>query len=329
MAKINLFWMILIAILGIAAIYYMGWVYGETKIYEIAVVYPGDVYSGAVDGFLDGLKEFGWVNGRNINISTLASGDLGKIKEFAVGAKFDLVYAVTTVTTQAVFEALGENVPIVFSVVGDPIGSGFVKSFSEPGGNITGCTNLSAPLSSKRLEIFKEAFGPRDKALRFVFLYNPKTSISQASLKVTKEILPLLGGVALEEAAITNDEELQKYLASLERGEYDGILPAPDGTILRNFDLIARRATELKLPIMAHENTLIPRGAMISYGAEFYDGGKQCGAIADKVLGGAAPSSLPVEPAAKFDLTVDLKKAAEINFKPDPVFLQTANKVVR
>ncbi len=301
--------------------------------YNVLMIYPGGTYKGAVDGFADGLREASRISGKNLNIITKEAATSDQAKSLLGGLmktqKIDMIYAVTTATTKAVSEIAG-TIPIIFTVVGDPIGSGFVKNFAEPGGNITGCTNLSAQLSAKRLEIFKEAFGEKPtKTLRFVFFYNPASSISNTSLNLSHEAVAKLGNITLDAVPVKNKDEVTKALAALKPGVYDGMINAPDGSILVYFKEIAARATALKIPVMAHEDTFVNEGATISYGANFYQAGKQCSKLGDKILNGISPKNISVETPAALELVVSVKKAKEIGFSLPQAFLGKANLLIK
>ena len=202
------------------------------RAHRIGVIHLGGAYKDAVDGLRAGLEELGWREGRDYEMSEVdAKGDQKAVKDAAklLKEESEIIYAVSTPVTQSVREAVGDAYPIVFNVVGDPIGAGFAETYSKPGKNLTGCSNLSAELSGKRLEIFKDAFGDRP-SLRFVTFYNPDNSFSAISIRYSRDAVQSLGGIKLDEKLVKTPSELEAALQALPDRTYDGIFNTPDAT---------------------------------------------------------------------------------------------------
>ena len=304
------------------------------RVYKIGAVHYGGSYQNAVDGLKEGLKDFGLEEGKNVSFMIVDAGgkpeEVEKAVQKFIQEKVDVIYPIATPVTKIVKkETEGKGIPIVFNVVGDPIGAGFANSYREPGGNLTGCSNFSAELSSKRLEIFKEAFSSKPgTVLKFVTLYDPANTFSQLSIKVSREAVVKLGGIKLEEVNVKTADDLSSALAGLKPGQYDGIFTTPDAMVIGKIEMVTKRAAELKIPVMAHEDTLIQKGATIIYGANFFEMGKLCSRVVNEVLQGGQPAHIPIEVPFKIDLVINLKGAKEIGFNIPQELLAKANLVV-
>jgi putative ABC transport system substrate-binding protein len=340
MSKKNIVIILLVCLAGLAvigALVFMGkqQVQPSPRVYKIGAVHAGGSYKNAVDGLKEGLKDFGWAEGKNISFVEVNTGgsteEAQKAAQKFIQEKVDVIYSVSTPPTKAMKEGTADKgIPIVFNIVGDPIGAGFAKSYREPGGNLTGCSNFSAELSSKRLEIFKEAFAPKpETVLKFVTFYDPTNTFSQLSIKVAREAVVKLGGIKLEEVHVKTADELKNALAALKPGQYDGIFTTPDTIVISKIEMVTGIAAELKIPVMAHEDTLIQRGATITHGANFFDLGKQCSRVVNEVLEGGQPAHIPIEVPLKISLVINLKAAKEIGFNIPSELLAKADLIVQ
>lgn len=301
----------------------------EEKVYKIAIVLLGGAYQEAVDGLIDELQKLGYTEGENIlyyikdtqgDQEAIASATQELLKENP-----DLFYAVSTPVTTRVWKVVGDKLPIVFNIVGDPIGPGFAKSFSSSETNLTGCTNLSAQLSGKRLEVFKEAFPAIKKVITF---YDPDNKFSQLSIANTREAAPKLG-IEVAEIYVKTIADLEKALSSLKPGEYDGVFLTPDAMVISKVELVIKRAKELGLPVMGHERTLAEKGATISYGADFYPLGVQCASTVVYILKGQSPKDIPIQAPRELVTVVNLKSAQESGLIISEEILRTADVVIR
>ncbi len=298
------------------------------KVYRIGVLNPGGVYTAAVDGLRERLKELGYVEGKNLVFDAPeAQGDwkvLEKAAERFVRERVDLLYAVTTGATK-IAQRVTKEIPIVFNVVGDPLNSGFVKSFANPGGNLTGLSSIYLELSGRRLQVLKQ-LAPH--ARRFLAFYNPEYEFAVKALTVAKEAAPKLG-VELVEVQVKNVVEAEDLLKDLKPGEYDGLFVPLDATLLSRSALIFGLAREKRLPTIVHEEALVHLGALASYGTNFHQMGRQAASHVMKILKGMKPQDLPVERPSKFDLVVNLQTAQSIGLTVPKEILLQADKVIR
>jgi len=299
------------------------------KVYKVGVVMTGGAYQQALDGLKKGLEEKGYFEGRNIVYlirDTRGSTDaIRPVTEELLGENPDVVYSISTPVTIQVSQIAGNRFPIVFNIVGDPVGAGFVKSYSMPETNLTGCSNRSAELSGKRLEIFKEAFPNVRKVVTF---YNPENKFSQISIENTREAAKILQ-IELGEVLVKDKDELARALSQIQEGQYDGIYITPDAMVVSNADLVIKRSLELKMLTMGHEQTLAEKGVTLTYGANFFRMGTQCASSVASVLSGQKPQGIPVVTPDKLDVVVNLKSLNVMGQKIVEKILKEADQVIK
>jgi len=299
------------------------------KNYKIGVVMTGGAYQQALDGLKEGLKAKGFQEGQNLSFlvrNTRGNMDIleSVVKEL-LAEKPDIIYSISTPVTTQVLKTAGNQFPIVFNIVGDPIGAGFAKSYPIPDTNLTGCSNLSAELSGKRLEIFKEAFPDIKKVITF---YNPDNKFSQISIENARRAAPILN-IGISEVFTKDKNSLAQALAEIPENEFDGIFITPDAMVISNIDLITKRSLELKIPTMGHEQTLAEKGVTLTYGANFYNMGVQCSSVAASILSGRKPQTTPVLTPDKLDLVVNLKNIEMMGLAISEKIPKEANEVIR
>jgi putative ABC transport system substrate-binding protein len=216
------------------------------------------------------------------------------------------------------------KIPIVFTNVTDPLGAGLVKSFARPGGNTTGVTELTHDLSPKRLEVFLEIV-PNLK--RILYLYDPKDAASVARARVYRDTAHRLG-IELVEQTVRSEAAAQATLAQIRKGEVDGVLP-PTGSSLNLRDFLLEFAAKLGLPTMFNTAFWAERGALASYGPDYYASGRQAARLVDKILKGVNPGDIPVEVNSKIEFTINLKTAKALGLTIPPEVLFRADRIIR
>jgi len=194
-----------------------------------------------------------------------------------------------------------------------------------PETNLTGCSNLSAELSGKRLEIFKEAFPGIRKVITF---YNPENTFSKISIENVRKAAPILN-IEVKEVFTKDRDELGKALAGITDGEFDGIFITPDAIVISNADLIIKRSLELKIPTMGHEQTLAEKGVTLTYGANFYNMGIQCSSIVASILSGQAPQTTPIITPDKLDIVVNQKNIEMMGLTISEKIPKESDKIIR
>jgi putative ABC transport system substrate-binding protein len=235
----------------------------------------------------------------------------------------DLIFAMNDNTAKAAQRATS-RIPIVFGGGVDPVGMGLIQSFARPGGNVTGVTDLTLELGPKRLEVFR-ALLPGLK--RVVFPYDAADAASVAEARGYRDAARHLG-IELVERPVRTQEEVQAILARLPQGQDVGLLK-PRSLALNIPGFVLEAATQRAIPVMADGAFWVEKGALASYGPDFYDSGRQAARLVDKILKGTPPAELPVEVNAKIEFIINLKTAHALGLTIAPEVLFQANRLLR
>ena len=278
-------------------------------------------------GLRDGLLELGYRENEQFVIGVrFTQGDLTALPAAAselVQYGVDLIFASEDSPAKAAQMAT-TRIPIVFSVVTDPVGQGLIQSFARPGGNITGVADLQLELGPKRLELFHEIV-PNLK--RVLFLYDAADAHAVAAAKVYREAAHRLG-IELIEKPVRTEEEAQATLAQVRKGEVDGILEPPQASLnIPGFSLEA--ASHQAIPTMFAAPFWVERGGLASYGPDFHETGRQAARLVDKILKGTKPAEIPVEVHTGFEFVINLQVAKTLGLTIAPELLYRADRLVR
>jgi putative tryptophan/tyrosine transport system substrate-binding protein len=296
----------------------IGILFGTTRAFNTA----------RIETFRKTLRELGYVEGKNIVIEyRYADGQLDLLPVLAselVQLKVDVIVTSATSGVLAAKNASG-TIPIVFTALGDPVGSGLVASLARPGGNVTGLSILATELSGKRLELLKEAF---PKVTRAVMLWNPTSSGESLQFKETQEVAKTLGVQLLSmEVQVANDFETGFQLAKKERAQALLVVPSP--VTNSNLKQILEFAAKNRLPAMYAAPEVVDAGGLMSYAPNYADQFRRAAIFVDKILKGTKPADLPVEQATKFEFVINLKTAKQIGLTIPPNVLARADRVIR
>jgi putative tryptophan/tyrosine transport system substrate-binding protein len=279
--------------------------------------------------FTQALSEFGWIEGRNLRTEVRwapANADL--MRTFAkelVSLQPDVILTNSTPVTAALKRETS-TIPIVFAVVGDPVGSGFVASLPRPGGNITGFSSLEGSMASKWLE-FLTAIAPNVK--RAVMMFNPDTAPYMKSyLLPSFETAARSLKVASTAAPVHNDTEIEAAIAALAREPGSGLLGMPDNFIEIHRALIISLAARNNIPAVYQTPVIARDGGLLSYGADFQDIFHRAARYVDQILRGAKPSELPVQLPTKYLMVINLRTAKALGLTVPPTLLATADEVI-
>jgi len=283
-----------------------------------------------VDAFLRGLSQLGWKRGSNLHIDLRWAGaDLDQMQKFAkelVELKPDLIQTTTTPVTAAVLRATS-TIPVVFSIVSDPVGSGFVQSFPHPGGNATGFVNIEASVGGKWLEILKE-IAPHTS--RVSIMFNPKTAPQSAFYMKSLEPAAASMGLTLLVAPIGSGEQIEAAIVELAKDPNPGLIVAPDvftyAEAQRN--LIISLAAKYRIPTVYVFTLFVRTGGLVSYGVDNPDLLRRAAEYADRILRGAKPQDLPVQLPTKFETAVNLKTAKTLGLTVPMSLIATADVVI-
>ena len=281
-----------------------------------------------VNAFREGLEALGWTENRNIRIEhRYSGGDLGRIRAYAqelVRSAPDLIVGSGTPITAALKEATS-TIPIVFNLVNDPIGQGFVASLSRPGGNITGFTFIDFPLIGKWLEMIKEiAPGVRHIAL----IFNPDTTPFYPAFLQELEAANKSLAVELSASPVHDEAEAEAAITALAREPGGGLIAAPDAFINNHRRAIMTLTERRRLPAIYGFRQFATEGALISYGPDSADIVRRSAGYVDRILKGEKPADLPVQAPTKYELVINLKTAKAIGLEVPLHLQQLANEVI-
>jgi putative ABC transport system substrate-binding protein len=279
--------------------------------------------------FAGALEAIGWKNGRNLLIDhRWAGGDVDRIRTFAkelVTLQPDVILANTTPVIAA-FQRETRTIPIVFVVVSDPIGDGFIASLARPGGNITGFLHLEASVGGKWLELLKEiAPSVRQAAIMF----NPDTAPGGGNyylpaFKVAAQAL----GVQASIATVRSDGDIETAIASLADRPGSGLVVMSDGFVRVHRQAIIAATAHHKIPAVYPLRVNALDGGLLAFGPYYVDLFRQAAPYVDRILRGANPGELPVQVPTRFELVVNLKTAKTLGLTVPPTLLATADEVI-
>ena len=272
------------------------------------------------------LRKLGWTEGRNIEIDTRwAAADVEQMKRFArelVALQPDLMVTGSTPATAAMLQQTRVT-PIVFVLVADPVGSGFVASYPRPGGNVTGFTSIEPTMAGKWLELLKD-IAPR--VVRVVFLFNPQTATyAQGYLSPFKAAAASLGVQAVI-APVHDMSEVEFLISTSEPNS--GVLVMPDIFTESHRAEIAALAVRYGVPTVNWSRSFTEVGGLVSYGPYVVEEYRRVAVYADRILKGTKPSELPVQVVIKFELVINLKAAKALGLTVPPTLLARADEVI-
>ena len=278
--------------------------------------------------FLEGLRELGWTDGRNVQIEVrFGGGDLGRIRahaaELAVLAP-DVIVANTTPVIRAVRQATS-SIPIIMAAVNDPVEQGFVSSLAHPGGNITGFSFIDFQMVGKWLEMLKEAAPGISRA---ILMFNPNAVPHYYVHLRTFEAMPRSIAVDVKAAPVRDTTEVEEAIAKFGREPGGGLIVAPDGFTTSHQDLLIRLTQQHRLPAVYALRTFVAQGALMSYGPDPYDVLRRSASYVDRILKGERPADLPVQAPTKYELVINLKTAKALGLTVPDSLLARADEVI-
>ncbi|OGL15314.1 MAG: hypothetical protein A3F92_08085 [Candidatus Rokubacteria bacterium RIFCSPLOWO2_12_FULL_71_22] len=259
-----------------------------------------------VEGLKAGLRELGLQEGRDVTFDIrFTEGNPQATSEAAaalVKAGVDLLFTSNEAATQAA-KAATRTVPIVFTLVGDPVAAGIVAKLARPGGNLTGVSSLTTELVPKRLEALKTLI-PRLRRVWAIYYAGDPSSL--AAIRKAEDAAPRLG-LAPVARPVRSPEELERVLREIQPG--DALLP-PDIATMDIPAILLEVSLTSRIPAVFPASLWVGHGGLVSYGSDYHAQGVQAARLVAKILRGARPEDLPVEGADKIDLAVNLKTAA-------------------
>ena len=279
--------------------------------------------------FREELRTLGWTEGHDIliDIRSATPGDVESMQRFAkelVALRPDVILSQTTPTTAALLQQT-RTIPIVFALVSDPVGSGFVASYRRPGGNVTGFDVSEPTQAGKWVELLKE-ITPR--VARLAMLYNPESATYAEFWLNPFRAAGAALAVETISAPVRNESELDSVIAAQAREPNSGLVVMPDSFLIAHRLETISLAAGYRLPAIYPYRLFAEVGGLLSYGVEQTDNFRRAAIYVDRILKGEKPSELPVQAPIKFELVVNLKTAKELGLTIPGTFLQRADEVI-
>jgi putative ABC transport system substrate-binding protein len=281
-----------------------------------------------IAAFREGLQKLGWTEGRNIRVDTRwASADTEAMQRFAqelVALQPDLILSATSPAVAALLQQT-RTIPIVFALVADPVGSGFVASFARPGGNVTGFVIVEGSLGGKWLELLKE-IAPR--VARVAFLFNPTTAtFAEYYLNPFKAAAASMGVEAII-APVHDMSELESVVARQAREPNSGLVVIPDSFLNLYRAEVTSLAARYRLPAVYPYRDFTELGGLLSYGTDRLDNWRRAAGYVDRILKGEKPADLPVQAPSNYELVLNLKTAKALGLDVPWILQQRADEVI-
>ena len=292
------------------------------KVYRVALlVHGGPAVSGLVQVFRNSLRDFGYVEGRNLQLEVRLVERHEALPDAAaelVRLGVDVITAGTTLPGLAAKRATS-TIPIVLIASADPVHAGLVASLARPGGNVTGNAALTPELSGKQLELLREAM-PR--LSRVSVLWNSANPANTPVMRETVIVTTRLG-MKLDLVDLRAPDQIEDALAAVVRHRADALLIMPESAFFAHAARINEVAIKHRFPTIALIREFTQRGSLMSYGPSIPDLVKRSAAFVDKILKGASPADLPIEQPTKFELVINLKTAKTLGLTiPEPLLVR-------
>jgi len=273
------------------------------------------------------LQGLGWADGRNVHIETrFAAGNAADLRKYAAELAAlapDVILATGSAGLPAVLQAT-QTVPIVFVLVPDPVGSGFVHSLSQPGGNATGFMMFEYNLCGKWPELLKEI---APGVTRAAVLRDPAIVAGIGQFAVIQSVAPSVG-VEVIPINLGDAAEIKREVAAFAQSANGGLISTASALSAVHRDLIIALAAQYKLPAVYQDRNYVTAGGLISYGPNFLDQFRRAASYVDRILKGERPADLPVQAPTKYELVINLKTAKVLGLAVPPSVRARADEVI-
>lgn len=318
-------------VLGLVLALFPIWLAGQvppaTKVYRIG--WLGTAHTDSEwEQFVEGLRERGWIEGKNLAFERLYSG--GRSDRFpALAAQLvqrnvDLIVAVGTQPAVAARDAT-TTIPILFFFVGDPVGSGLVANLAQPDRNLTGLGGFGAGLYVKQLQLLKEAVPKASRIAMFINDDFPLHAASRAEIEPAARRL----GVTLIPTQVRVPEDIDVAFATVARDNIDALFILGQPLIGANRERVAKLARDHRMPAISTFDMATEAGLLMSYGSRLLDDARRVPHYVDRIFRGAKPADLPVEQPTRFYLVINLKTAEAIGLSVPRSMLDRADQVIQ
>ncbi|MFL4968010.1 MAG: ABC transporter substrate-binding protein [Xanthobacteraceae bacterium] len=277
--------------------------------------------------FQQGLQQLGWTDGRNVQIDVRwPAGNPDRIRSYAaelVALTPDVILATGAATVGPLLHVT-RAVPIVFTLVVDPVGAGYVDSLARPGGNATGFVNFEYGVSAKWLELLKQI---APGVTRVAVIRDPAISAGLGLLGAIQSVSPSVG-VEVSPVDVRDAAEIERAVTVFARAPNGGLIVTGSALAVVRRDLIIALAARHKLPAIYFERFFVTGGGLVSYGPNFTDQFRSAAAYVARILKGEKPAELPVQAPTKYELVINLKTAKALGLDVPPSVLARADEVI-
>ena len=280
-----------------------------------------------IAAFQQGLQQFGWAIGHNVRIdSRWPAGDPERFRRYAaelVALAPDVILATGSAAAAPLLQAT-RTVPIVFVIVPDPVGAGFVNNLARPGGNATGFIQFEYGISGKWLELLKQI---APGVTRAAILRDPAISAGIGQFGAIQAVAPSLG-VEASPVNVRDPDEIERAVADFARSPNGGLIITGSALAVVHRHLIITLAAKHQLPAIYFQRTLVADGGLISYGADLLDQYRRAAGYVDRILKGEKPADLPVQRPTKYQMVINLKTAKALGLEIPSSVLAIADEVI-
>jgi putative ABC transport system substrate-binding protein len=277
--------------------------------------------------FFEELARLGWTEGVNAHFETRrGGGDPDAIRRYAqelASMTLDVIFVIGGPSTERLIQAT-QKIPIVFTIVPDPVGSGFVKSLSRPGGNATGFSQFEYSMSAKWLQLLKQIMPDVERA---AVLRDSKVPGGIGQFAVLQSVAPTLG-IDLIPIDVQKADQIKSDIETAAQGGKTGLIVASSTSALQHRDLVVGLAARHKLPAIYAQREFVAAGGLISYAADFSAQFRSAAGYVDRILRGEKPANLPVQEPTKYELLLNLDAAKVLDLTVPPTLLAIADEVI-
>jgi len=281
-----------------------------------------------IAAFRQGLTDLGWVDGRNLRIEyRWAAGDADRIREYTaelVALAPDVLIGNGTAALAALRDAT-RSIPIIFVLVNDPVGQGFIPNLARPGGNITGFSFLEYSMVGKSLEMLRQL---APNVHRVAIMFNPATAPHYTVFLRSFETVPPPSPLEIKATPVGTEADIEQAVAKLAKEPGGGLLVPPDTFTVVHRDLVISSAAQHRVPAIFTYRQFVREGALISYGPETTDIFQRSASYVDRILKGANPGDLPAQAPTKFELAINVRTARTLGLDVPPTLLALADEVI-
>jgi putative ABC transport system substrate-binding protein len=280
-----------------------------------------------IAAFVEGLQQLGWTVGKNVRVDyRLAGIDAEILRKYAaelVALAPDVILAQSSTAVAPLLQAT-RTVPIVFTIVADPVGAGYVDSLARPGGNATGFTVFEYAIGGKWLELLKE-IAPR--VTRVAVLREAAVAAGPAQFGAAQTVAPALG-VELRPIEARDVGEIERAITAFARDSNGGLVVTGSSAATSHRNPIVALAAQHQLPAVYFARYFVTAGGLVSYGPDYVDQFRRAAGYVDRILKGEKPADLPVQAPTKYELVINLKTAKALGLAVPPTLLARADAVI-